>query len=279
MEKTPNTRNQMSKIFETSQYDKFQFVPENRSVRNLTKIRNSMRKYGFIVSFPICVKQVDSGKLMVLDGQHRLEAAKSLGIPVHYVIHNGSAFNISEVNNTQSKWTPMDYLTSHIGSNPEYAKVKAFMDTYHVTLSVAIGLLNGSSASGNATGMDSFRLGTFKCKDEIRAHKTMGLISRVSDVCPFYKTLKFVEAVSRCSLVQEFDHNRFVHSMHNYAYKIKLQPDVDRFIEMIDDIYNTNAKRPIPLKFLAVQAAKERHRLQAVEGSAAYYRSIEMESK
>ena len=63
-------------------------------------------------------------KMQVIDGQHRLEAAKALGIPMFYVVDKESELeDIVRLNNSQKSWILEDYVNYHASDG-----VKFFVD-------------------------------------------------------------------------------------------------------------------------------------------------------
>ena len=51
----------------------------------------------------------------VCEGQHRLEAYKSLGMPITYMIKEGLVIqDIRKMNSTARAWTMQEFLDSHV---------------------------------------------------------------------------------------------------------------------------------------------------------------------
>jgi ParB-like chromosome segregation protein Spo0J len=74
-------------IYTSTDYDRF--VPDAFS-RKISKshvmaLGRSMREYGFAPHFPVLVKS-EVGKLTVLDGNHRVAAARIAGVPILFLI-------------------------------------------------------------------------------------------------------------------------------------------------------------------------------------------------
>lgn len=82
----------------------------------------------------------------VINGQHRLEAAKRLNLPIYYrVIEKCSAKDIIDLNFSKS-WTMSDYLHFYCENNyEEYIKLKEFIYKSRLTLKVALNLSQGNS--------------------------------------------------------------------------------------------------------------------------------------
>lgn len=71
-------------ILETDDYSRFKFIEGNRpiSAANVAKLKQSLQRNGWIEFEPAKVTE----DMMVVDGQHRIVAARTLGIPVKYTI-------------------------------------------------------------------------------------------------------------------------------------------------------------------------------------------------
>ena len=71
----------MSTIYKTTDYSQFKFLPGNRKIAGNILIESILEK-NKLATHPIVV----SKDMFVIDGQHRLDAASSLGIPIYYII-------------------------------------------------------------------------------------------------------------------------------------------------------------------------------------------------
>ena len=74
-------------VYETTDYEQFGKLKGNRNINEaqVIGIRNSIEKIGY-QPVPILVNE----RLEVIDGQHRLEAARTLGIPIYFIIQKGA---------------------------------------------------------------------------------------------------------------------------------------------------------------------------------------------
>jgi len=85
-------------------------------------------------------------KYEVLDGQHRLEAAKSLGLDIYYFLkNNGSYKDIIDFNQHKKNWKSEDYLKLFAEGtlNNNYLKLQNFMKINNFDLAQALIILNG----------------------------------------------------------------------------------------------------------------------------------------
>lgn len=105
-------------IYETKNYDIFKKMPGNRDVTKINYLKKSMKENGFM-NCPIIVNE----DMEVSDGQHRLEAAKALGIPVKFVIQKYVELKETITLNTgQKNWTTKDFLSSIALNNKDFKR-------------------------------------------------------------------------------------------------------------------------------------------------------------
>ena len=110
---------------QTKHYEMFKIYPGNRPIdrANLESLITSISERNLLEERPILINEFNE----ILDGQHRLEAAKILNIPVHYII-SGECLerkaydHIMAANINQRKWTIDDFLNlySYRDNNEQY---------------------------------------------------------------------------------------------------------------------------------------------------------------
>jgi len=121
------------------------FSKQNREVKTKTilAIKESMAKFGFIPGRPVLITK----EWLIIDGQHRLLAARDLGIEVEFEILEGDYLEkMIQLNSTQSNWTLEDYVNSYASQNIDcYRKLLKFKEKYDLNLSSAITILFNTS--------------------------------------------------------------------------------------------------------------------------------------
>lgn len=105
----------IGQIYVTKDYDKFKTIDENREVKSIKKILESIDTVGQVIS-PILVNE----NYEVIDGQHRLEAFKTRDLPVYYIIQPGIGYTECQyLNIGQTNWSTMDYVKSYAKQGDE----------------------------------------------------------------------------------------------------------------------------------------------------------------
>ena len=174
----------------TKNYSFFSYVKSNREIKpaNVAKIKNSMEVYGFMDGRPILCTRAGE----VIDGQHRLEAAKELNIEVVYeFVEDGATEKMIVLNATQTNWALNDYINSYANQNIDcYRKLLKFQEKYKFSMSNSISL---------------FIYGTKSVSNDIRAGKIFTINPYAEPVAefilncshvPYYKEHKFINAIN-----------------------------------------------------------------------------------
>lgn len=173
----------------TRDYNKFKFSKNNREIKHssVEKLKASMKEHGFISGRPVLVTSDN----IVIDGQHRLIAAKELNIEMHYDVIDGDYMKkMIELNSTQTNWTLTDYIKSYASLNIEcYRKLLRFQEKYKLGMSVSIAL-----CINNKIKTSDIRLGKQFVMNEY-AEDIAEFVLNCTAV-PYNKDYKFIQAIN-----------------------------------------------------------------------------------
>ena len=80
----------VNEVFQTKNYEMFKFRNDNRSIRqyHVQELVNKMKEKGWIQGSYAVINE----KNEVIDGQHRILAARTIGIPVSFTIERKTSF-------------------------------------------------------------------------------------------------------------------------------------------------------------------------------------------
>jgi hypothetical protein len=244
----------------SNNYDQFENDSNNRNVTKTSELARSMKKNGFIKSFPLTVVRGKNGKFIVKDGGHRLAAAKMLEIYFAYIVLEECEFSIAEINSTSRHWSIVDYVDCYVRQgNKHFVELKEFASSHKLPLSICASLLAGNQAKSHNTGK-RIKEGTFVIKSREYALSVASIIKALRSVCKISNNTLFINALSKCVFVKEFDSARFVEKAVRCGASLVPQTSEDGYLSMIEDIYNNAARANtrVPLKFLANNATTER---------------------
>jgi hypothetical protein len=252
-------KTQATKIQATTNYRMFSRSDENRGLNEgrHRKLLASMKKRGFIKTCPIIVKRDASGKLIVIDGQHRLYYAEMLSLPVYWVEDIEGNIDVAELNGTPVPWTVRDYaeLWSAKGVK-EYALGLDFCERHNLPVSLGFAMLAGTIKYGNIK--NAFTSGKFKVKDEGYANRVAELYSRLIAISPELKRSTFVEACASVCRVEDFDPQRMIANAKRCREKLAAYSTCDAFLSMIEDVYNFGRAKLVGIKAQATMVMRER---------------------
>jgi hypothetical protein len=244
----------------TMDYSLFTKHEANRrfNERKHSKLVRSMKKHGFLPYWPVVVYK-NGGKppYPIEDGQHRVNIAEGLKLPIYYV-ECDREFDIAEINNTQKVWQTIDYAETHAAKG-----IQAYIDVLEFDLQHKIGITNAASLLGGVTSYahmrTAFESGTFKTKDREWADKVVNIYRPIKGMCSVL-TQPFLLACMAVCRVPEFEPARMIHSADRCRDKLVPYGHRDGYLTMMEDVYNHGRSKTklIPLKFMAQNAMEER---------------------
>lgn len=246
-----------AQIQETKNYGRFDFDIENRDFnpgkhRDLLK---SLQAHGFDPARPIVCTQSKNGRLVVVDGQHRLNFCRALGIPVFFTITEYG--NPREYNSTTTGWNIADRVKSwRCSGNENYETLSSFVEKYKLPVTTSANMLAGID-NGFGNVVRYIKDGTFKVVDVGFAEATAQAIVSIAEHFKDAKSFFFVAAVSKCMRVKEFKLDHLIHKITKFPGLLKPCARIDQYLEDIEMLYNyADKKGQIPLKFLANKRSK-----------------------
>jgi len=230
-------------IQKTKDYDKFILVNGNRPIKHVKKVKKAIETNGNLMEvFPVVCTKIGK-KLKVLDGQGRVEAAKSLGLSVSYVVTDSiSEDMIGSVNSVQTSWSTKNYVNWYADRGyPAYVKLRKFINDTGVPVTVALQLATGAVSDGgvNTSINHAFRNGNMEIKEMSHAYKVANFISVLKKHGIKFATHRsLVLALNRLCKIDCFDVDRFDKKLEYQTGKFLKCADFAQYIQMIDEIYN-----------------------------------------
>lgn len=235
-------------------------IHEFQQVITPKKVRNyitSMKKHGFWKSHPI-VWFRHKGKMMVLWGHHRREAAITAGVQAGQEAEGltleQSIPLIQEEN--WGTWKIAETLRREVRlMNPSYLTLESYV-LRGMSIGAASSVLMGSSAA-SSNFMEAVKQGTFEVKTTDHADKIVAVMEAFPGN-PIVRNSNWVKALSRCLFVPQFDVKVLIKRMKVNPGLIENRGTIDEFSAVIERLYNFSSPKQIPLAFLADQVARQR---------------------
>jgi len=255
--KTPQT---ITSVLETRDYSMFRPSDRNRPVEPRPGLAESLTANGWIPSMPMSVKKNGVG-FVILDGQHRFEEAKRVGIPVRYVVlAPKEAFEPSEINQHARTWGIKDYIACEIKrGNTHYAQLRDFHDTTGLEYRICASILGGQqAASGNK--IKAVKDGSFRVTSMDFARKIAAMVDACAPFVKWARKSHFVDALSKCACVPDFSAQQFIDRVNSTPGMLTNCPTADAFLDMIEEIYNHRSRTGrVALAFAAREIALKRN--------------------
>jgi ParB-like nuclease family protein len=167
----------------TKDYNMFHRSPYNRDLTesNVKRLMRSIVQKNLLEFKPILV----NNQLEIVDGQHRLEAAKRLGIDVYYEVQDGIHIDDVIFINNQASWNGYDYMNFYARKgNENYIKLKEFCQKWEVELTHANTLLTGRTQNGIN---DAFKKGEFVFPKESELEAAYEKLSHFNEMINFVR--------------------------------------------------------------------------------------------
>ena len=185
-------------VKQTSQYDMFSYIQANRPISkgHVAFLTRAIADNNLLHLAPILV----NSDLQVIDGQHRLEAAKTLKVPVYYMVDSkATATEAMVLNTVLNKWTVKHFVNSYAERrNENYIQLKQLIEDYNCSASVGAWLL--SSVEPDKSLLRSYQTiiknGSFIVRIYDKAEETLTELTKIGKYCKrrFYTNREFVFA-------------------------------------------------------------------------------------
>ncbi|APH20912.1 ParB/RepB/Spo0J family partition protein [Clostridium botulinum] len=134
-------------VQQTYDYSIFKVHPKNRNVdlKHVEEIKISMQKK--LLFNPILINE----KMEIIDGQHRFEACKQLGLPIWFIMVEGlDVQDMQILNLNNNNWRHEDFLDFYIKEDKNNYKVfKKLLYKYKINFSDLINIIDTLSENIN----------------------------------------------------------------------------------------------------------------------------------
>lgn len=225
-------------IYQTTDYDQFKFLPANRPVdpKHVRSLKALIAENNQLQAEPLDV----SPNMEVLDGQHRLTAARELGLPVFFRYSDQRPEDaLKTMNRARKNWEGVDWLHHYTALGlPSYVALTAFRER-HPRLSFSNAKMMLSGTAHNSA--PEFRAGLWEKQDETRAELVAELVERIAGETPFRSAMHtgFVAAVYHCvANVEGFDPKEFMRKILQQPRALVACASHKQYLAMFSDIYN-----------------------------------------
>lgn len=224
------------RISKSSNYSRFKFYRENRSVSsaNVKAIAESIKEYGLIC--PIVVDK----DFYIVDGQNRFEALKRLRYPVTFVLNtNADKYSVIQAN-VQKSWALTDYISFYAqDGNHNYSDLINYFGEYKlgdITLASFAKVFTRSITTDKDIRSNSYKI------DPSFGLNLLSCLNLIGDQFDSALHSRFIITFKRVLLNNpKFSIKRFLKKME--SKKLHLYSSTADTYESIIEVYNYKAKK------------------------------------
>lgn len=233
--------NEVGAVYETTNYDQFSRVKGNRDLTesHVKYLMRSIAENGWVGPAILVDK---AGKQ--LNGQHRVEACRRLGVPVRFTIETNPVEGVIQITNTgQKNWSLNDSIHRFVKlGNQHYILLSNLMRQFPEISATECRMLCANSF--NSSNREVFESGKFIVKDiEVAKEWAKNIMSLKPYFEKGFNRSMFVRALIKIfSKRPEFSFEEFMHKIRLRPGSIYMCGTVDQYLNMIEDIYNYKRK-------------------------------------
>lgn len=238
----------------TNNYDLFKKMKGNRDIDffNLKNIIASIKINNLLQYRPILV----TSSMEVIDGQHRLEAAKSLGLEVYYIVHaQANPADMHLINSAQKRWTLEDYVNFHAEQGMEgFKEIQTFCRKHQITTPQLLGV-SGKFGGFNILAIKNGRMPIANISEFLTSvAEKIQFIKKVVTFLDemlltdkgFLKSQFMQRALSSLANSSSFDQNVFMQKLKINLTRIHACRSVPEYADMFKSFYNYRNNDPLP---------------------------------
>lgn len=233
----------VTEIRKTNDYSLFKNILGNRSLKdkNYNKLLKSMRENQLVI--PILINE----NWEIIDGQHRYNSCKTLGLPVYYYMIEGYAIEeVKIANQVSCNWGTEDYLNLHVElENHEYLRFKRVLEIYNLKTPQLLKLISMLNKDNLSKLKLDFQDGVFVIDNY---DNLIDFLDKLQDFnignFTVYNSTKFTEAFAKLYMYSKYDHNRMVERLASMGYKLeKRQLQAEYLSLLVNDIYSYGSSK------------------------------------
>lgn len=234
----------IEQIQKTRDYNLFKSLDGNRRLKksSIKKLKISIEKDNRLNIHPIIV----NSQYEVIDGQHRLEVARQLGIDIFFIksdsVHES---HIIEANVNQTPWEVENYIDYFAVKDKiqDYIELKKLMASTNLKPKALLNLILGTVSTEMLNFLKTGKFRSPRNKNyENTVSNYLDFISYVKDkrVSPFsmFSNHFFTKAYRWLLSTNGFDYQLFIKKLDLRWFDLKPQKGAEEWYKLLISIYN-----------------------------------------
>lgn len=237
-------------IHKTSDLEQFIFRPDNRAkiiASHVDALVESIRGHNLLHMRPI---DVNTDK-EILDGQHRVLAAKRLGLEIYYRMSEDLEPRDILALNVHANWQNLDYMNYYIKQgNQEYIKLQSYMTANAIPLKIALALTIGINQREQNR---RFKEGEYVFQaDSTSEHvdlcwNTIHFIVKMNGRSPYLHAAKFWIALIKLVNHENFNNEKWMVNLRKMVERFSIKTTTQDYLKLMMDVHNYRSQEKIDL--------------------------------
>lgn len=223
-------------VRQTSNYSKFATLGGNRKLNelHLKRLLSSVMTSNLLSSNPILVNE----KYQIIDGQHRFQVCKELGLPVYYLMTENFGLTEVQILNANTKnWKLDDYIDGYCDMGlPEYCYLQTLMRKTGYGMTILLAIFASGGVSGSS--IENLKSGVLELP-----HKNRGLVilQWINDFKKYYEGADrrtFVLALVQLFAIKGYNHEKMLQKLHYQSMKLVDCTNTKTYLALLEEVYN-----------------------------------------
>jgi len=252
---------EVNTVYKTNDLSMFNEIKGNRppNPQHIKRLTDSIKTNGLLCN-PILVNE----DYEVIDGQHRLLAAKEAKSNIYYIILKGYALKeVHALNLNQKNWTKKDFMEGYAEMGIEsYIKLRDFTvnhKDFNIGNCIAMcanltGQSNGISQKYRSDGKsynikEVFEEGTWRVRDFDLANENASKLKMIKQHYDGYNRTTFVAVMLGLFKNNEFNFVDFLSKLKIQPQKMQHCASTAQYRLLIEDIYNYRRREKVNLRY------------------------------
>jgi len=235
------------KIHKTKNYSLFKDITSNREVdqRHVNNLCEAIRQNNLLHLNPI----ICNSQYQVIDGQHRIEAAKKLKLEIYYLIDDKiEKKHIAGLNSNQKNWSVLDYVNYFtVERVPEYQVLSEFINKYSwVPVTTLLQLLSGTGKRDTK----AFKEGKIDVSNREECSRILLHIQDIRNIgVSFAYDRNFILAIRDIFQIEGYKPDQMIEKLKIYRLEIEKAAKKEHYLKQLEPIYNKNKYQQNKLRF------------------------------
>lgn len=234
-------------IHKTKDLSIFKFRDDNREKIRPADVEiliEKIKKRNMLDINPIHV----SPKMEVIQGQHRVLAARKLGLEIYYMIVEDFKPQDIIAMNAQKSWTTGDFLNFYCKNGYEhYIALKKFIEKHNLGLRTGILLTAGESKVAQQKFRDGEYIFVEETTDDqlLLCWETIDIIKKFNGYSVWTVNARFWRAMLKLFRSPNFDSTKWLNNVSKLVARMGPRTKAVEYCEMIENVYNYHNKDKI----------------------------------